>query len=61
MFSDGQKIFALIFIIAFIGLIGYQYYLDRKKNVLLFKNTYWVILAVIGFMIGYVLLSKIMY
>jgi hypothetical protein len=58
MFSPEKKIFALIFITVFIIAIGYQFYKDREKNPNLFKGTYWVILAVILMMIGFVLLSK---
>lgn len=59
MFTPGQKIFALVFIVAFVAFIGYQFYQDRKKNPKLFKGTYWVLIAVVAMMIGYVLLSKI--
>jgi len=59
MFTPGQKIFALIFIISFVVLIGYQFYLDRKKNPNFFKGTYWVLIAVVGLMIAYVILNKV--
>ena len=59
MFTPGQKIFALCFIVSFVAFIGYQFYRDRKKNPKLFKGTYWVLIAVIAMMIGYVLLSKV--
>jgi len=59
MFTSGQKIFALAFIVCFVIFIGYQFYKDRKKNPKLFKGTYWVLIAVIAMMVGYVLLSKI--
>ena len=59
MFTSGQKIFALIFIVSFIIFIGYQFYVDSKKNKALFKGTYWVLIAVVAMMVGYVLLNKI--
>ncbi|MBL4669294.1 MAG: hypothetical protein JKY30_08535 [Flavobacteriales bacterium] len=59
MFTPGQKIFALAFIVCFVLFIGYQFYKDRKKNPVLFKGTYWVLITVVSAMIGYVLLSKI--
>jgi amino acid permease len=59
MFSSGQKIFALVFIIVFVIAIGYQFYLDRKRNKTLFKGTYFVLIAVVALMITYVLLSKL--
>ena len=61
MFSPGQKIFALCFIICFVVIIGYQFYKDKKRNKEQFKGTFWVILAVIGVMIGYTLLNKFMH
>jgi hypothetical protein len=59
MFSPGQKIFAILFIIAFIAIIGFQFYKDRKKNPHLFKKSYWVVLAVIATMVGFVLFNKL--
>lgn len=59
MFSPGQKIFAICFIVSFVIFIGYQFYKDRKKNPTLFKGTYIVMIAIIVMMIGYVLLSKV--
>ncbi len=60
MFTPGQQLFALIFIISFTIIIGYQFYKDNKKNKSLFKGTYWVLIAVVVIMIGYVLLNKAM-
>lgn len=59
MFTSGQKIFALVFIVVFIIGIGYQFYKDSKKNKALFKGTYWILIAVVAMMIGYVLLNKV--
>lgn len=61
MFSNGQKIFALVFIIGFVIIIGYQFYKDKKKSKTMFKGTYWVVLAVIVTMIGYTLLNKFLH
>ena len=58
MFSSGQKIFALAFIIVFAIGIGYQFYKDSKKNKVLFKGTYWVLIAVVALMMAYVLFNK---
>ena len=60
MFSTGQQIFALTFIIVFVIVITFQFYKDSKKNKELFKGTYWVLIAVVTIMIGYVLLNKAM-
>lgn len=61
MFSDGQKIFAILFIIAFILIIGYQFYLDQKKNKALFKGTYWVLITIFGIILGYIILTKFLH
>jgi hypothetical protein len=59
MLSPGQKIFAIIFLFSFIVLISIQFIKDKKKNPHLFKKSYWVILAVISTMIGFVLFNKL--
>lgn len=61
MFTDGQKIFAILFIVAFIIIIGYQFYLDRKKNKTLFKGTYWVLITIFGIILGYIILTKFLH
>lgn len=59
MFTSGQKIFAVVFIVIFIIGIGYQFYKDRKQNKDLFKGTYIVLIAVVAIMIAYVLFNKV--
>ncbi len=54
MFSDGQKIFAILFIVIFITVIGYQFYKDRQRNKNLFKGTYWVLITIVGIMLAYI-------
>lgn len=61
MFTDGQKIFAILFIVAFIVIVGYQFYLDQKKNKALFKGTYWVLITIFGVILGYIILTKFMH
>lgn len=61
MFSQGQKIFALIFIIAFLIVLTYQFLKDRKKNKTLFKGTYWVLITLMVLMLGYLLLTKLIH
>ncbi len=58
MFSSGQKIFALLFMIAFVVIIGYQFYKDRQQNKALFKGTYWVLIALMATIIGYIVVQK---
>jgi len=59
MFSNGQKIFAVLFILTFLVTISYQFYKDRKQNKALFKGTYWVLITIVGVIVGYVILQKI--
>ncbi len=61
MFSEGQKIFAGLFIIAFVVIIGYQFYKDSKKNKELFKGTYWVFIVLLSIAIAYVLTSRFLH
>lgn len=61
MFSQGQKIFALIFITSFLVILTYQFLKDRKRNKNLFKGTYWVLIAIMTLMLGYLLLTKLIY
>lgn len=61
MFSQGQKIFALIFIISFLVILTYQFLKDRKRNKNLFKGTYWVLIAIMALMLGYLLLTKLIH
>lgn len=58
MFTSGQKIFALCFIIAFVVIIGYQFYKDRQRNKELFKGTVWVFITLISIMVAYVLINR---
>lgn len=61
MFSDQQKIFAIIFIVLFLGIIGYQFYKDRQRNKDLFKGTYWVLLTAIGVILAYITYTKLIH
>lgn len=61
MFTDGQKIFAVLFIVVFLSVIGYQFFLDRKRNKNLFKGTYWVLITIMGVILAYVTLTKLIH
>lgn len=61
MFTDGQKIFAILFIVAFIVIIGFQFYKDQKRNKTLFKGTYWVLITIFGVILGYIILTKFLH
>lgn len=49
MFTTGQLIFAILFFIAFVIIIGYQYRKDLKLHKKYYKGTIWILLAFIGF------------
>ncbi|MBC2845596.1 hypothetical protein [Winogradskyella flava] len=49
MFSTGQLIFAILFFIAFVIAIAYQYRKDLKIHKLHYKGTVWILIAFIGF------------
>jgi len=61
MFSEGQKIFAGLFIVAFVVIIGYQFYKDSKKNKELFKGTLWVFITILGIAITYVIVNRFLH
>lgn len=61
MFTDGQKIFAILFIVAFIVIIGYQFYKDQQRNKTLFEGTYWVLITIFGVILGYIILTKFLH
>lgn len=61
MFSSGQKIFAVLFMITFLIVVGVQFYKDRQKNKNLFKGTYWILISIMTIIIGYLLLTKLIY
>nr|WP_229724450.1 hypothetical protein [Winogradskyella forsetii] len=49
MFSTGQLIFGLLFFIAFVIVIGYQYRKDLRLHKRHYKGTVWILIAFIGF------------
>ena len=49
MFSKGQLIFAILFIIAFTGLITYTYFKDKQIHKIYYKKTYIILLIFILF------------
>ena len=61
MLSPGQKLFALAFIIAFVVIIGYQFYKDSRANKELFKGTYWIIISLVSIAIAYVILNRFLH
>ncbi len=57
MFSDGQLIFAIIFVIAFVAVMIFAYRKDLKWHKRYYKGSIWVLIGFIAFM-GILLLLK---
>lgn len=51
MFSTGQLIFVLFFLVAFIGFIIYSYRKDAALHKKEYKGSKWILLGFIGFII----------
>ncbi|WP_299106165.1 hypothetical protein [uncultured Winogradskyella sp.] len=49
MFSNGQLIFGILFFIAFVIIVGYQYRKDLQLHKKYYKGTIWVLIAFLGF------------
>lgn len=49
MFTTGQLIFGLLFFIAFVVAIAYQYRKDRNIRKTHYKGSVWILIAFIGF------------
>lgn len=50
MFSTGQTIFAILFVVVFIGVIVLSYKKDKKIHLSQFKGSLWVLLGFLIFM-----------
>ncbi len=59
MFSKGQLIFGVLFAIAFIIVLTYQYRKDLKLHKIHYKGTLWVLLAFLGFLVMIVAIKVI--
>ena len=57
MFSTGQLLFALFFIVGFTTLTIWSYRKDRAKNPIYFKGSIWVLVGFLIF-IGLLLFLK---
>jgi hypothetical protein len=49
MFTTGQWIFGILFFIAFVIAVTYQYRKDLKIHKTYYKGTVWILIAFIGF------------
>ncbi len=57
MFSTGQLIFVIFFVIVFVGFIAYSYRKDAKLHKKQYKGSRWILIGFIGF-IGLLFLIK---
>jgi heme/copper-type cytochrome/quinol oxidase subunit 2 len=58
MFSKGQLIFAIGFVIAFTVFVVWSYQKDQKKNPTYFKGSFWVLIGFIVFVSLLLLLKR---
>ncbi|MGB0260446.1 MAG: hypothetical protein ACPF99_03445 [Flavobacteriaceae bacterium] len=58
MFSKGQLIFAIGFVIAFTLFVVWSYRKERKKNPTYFKGSFWVLIGFLVFICLLVLLKR---
>ncbi|MEP0266543.1 hypothetical protein [Dokdonia sp.] len=49
MFSTGQLIFVIFFVVVFVGFIAYSYRKDATLHKKQYKGSKWVLLGFIGF------------
>ena len=49
MFTTGQWVFALLFLISFILVITYSYYKDKKLHKKEYKGSFWVLAGFLVF------------
>lgn len=49
MFTTGQLIFGILFLIAFVIVITYQYRKDIKIHKIYYRGTIWILIAFVGF------------
>ena len=57
MFSTGQLIFAILFFVAFVIGVAYQYRKDKKVHKAYYKGTVWILIAFVSF-IGMIAVVK---
>lgn len=59
MISDGQKIFAIAFIILFVVGMGWAYFSDYKKRKYEFKGTWISFVIIIGIIFLFVMIRYV--
>ncbi len=51
MFSTGQLVFALLFFIAFVGLLIFSYRGDKKLHKKQYKGSIWILVGFVVFIL----------
>ncbi len=59
MFTKGRIIFAIFFLIVFIGYLIWAYRKDIAKNPKYFKGSFKILLAIIGIYAAYFILTRL--
>ncbi|MAY23248.1 MAG: hypothetical protein CMC74_10750 [Flavobacteriaceae bacterium] len=59
MFSTGQLIFAILFILSFVALMIFSYRKDKKLHRKHFKGSFWILVGFL-FFIGLLILAKVL-
>ena len=61
LFTKGQKIFAIVFIISFVIMLIYAYRSDAKVYKAYYKNVWMVLISMILILAALVLLIKVLH
>jgi hypothetical protein len=51
MFTTGQLVFAILFFVAFVGILIYSYRGDKKLHKKYYKGSLWILLGFILFIV----------
>lgn len=51
MFTTGQLVFAILFFVAFIGILIYSYRGDKKLHKKQYKGSLWILVGFIAFIL----------
>lgn len=51
MFTTGQLVFAILFFVAFVGVLIYSYRGDKKLHKKQYKGSLWILVGFIAFII----------
>jgi phosphoglycerol transferase MdoB-like AlkP superfamily enzyme len=60
MFTQGQLIFALLFLISFIAVMVFSYRKDLKLHKQYYKGSFWILMVFLLFICALFLIKKMM-